>query len=95
MDILTSYDINSATTDLLKEFFLKGINLQLMGAYATRYKDPSLIESIKYAAKNYKINYAEFIELRNAVESMGGDWDIMIDVENDDTYKKIKNITDK
>ncbi len=94
MDILTSYEVNPKTTQLLKDFILEGKNLQLMGAYATRYKDSSLIEPIKQAAKKYKINYAEFIELRNAVESLGGDWDIMIDVSNDETYKKIKNIID-
>ena len=90
-DILVNCDEhNEQIFDLLKEMFLSKTNLQLYANYLGQYGDERAIEFLKNEAKT--CDYISFIEIRNAVEQLGGELDIERDFSHDKDFKKIKSI---
>ncbi len=75
---------------LLKELFELGNNVPFVAAIIARYGDERAAEFL-YPALD-KCNYIEFIEIRNAIEQMGGSVDEEYrDFSDDPYYKLIKN----
>ena len=76
---------------LLSEFIKHGENLPLYAGYLARYGDERALPYLTAAAENEKISYADYEELRFAIESLGGECKPR-DFSADKTYKKIKGI---
>lgn len=57
-----------------------------------RYGDPSAIDILKSFASEFDINYVEFVEIRNAVEELGGEMTEEKDFSDDPYYKYINHI---
>ena len=47
------------------------------------------------AIENEKISYADFEELRFAIEALGGSYDKIRDFKSDKSFKKIKGVKNK
>ena len=90
-DILSRGKRSDKAFDILtKEFASHTKEIALYSSYLSRYGDDRAIPILTESAKNEKISYADFQELRFAIESLGGECDIKRDFSNDKTYKKIK-----
>ena len=59
-----------------------------------RYGDPAAIDILKSFASEVDINYVEFVEIRNAVEELGGEMTEEKDFSDDPYYKYINHIGD-
>lgn len=57
-----------------------------------RYGDPAAIDILKSFAREVDINYVEFVEIRNAVEELGGEMTEEKDFSDDPYYKYINHI---
>lgn len=71
----------------LVELFYSINDLPHMASLFARYGDERAIEVLKSAAED--CNYFEFIELRNAIEALGGELDTNRDWSDDEYYKKL------
>ena len=74
---------------LLKEMFLSNVNLQLYANYLGQYGDERAIKFLTEQAKT--CDYISFIEIKNAVEELGGELEIERDFSQDKDLKKIKS----
>ncbi len=57
-----------------------------------RYGDTSAIDILKSFAQEVDINYVEFVEIRNAVEELGGEMSEEKDFSDDPYYKYINHV---
>lgn len=91
-DILVCAGKDERTYALLKEIFLSGRNIPLAAGLVGKYGDERAAEFLYPALDD--CNYLEYIEIRNAIEELGGVVDdTMRDFSDDEYYKAIKNIT--
>lgn len=88
-DILVKCPKDDRIFELLKELFLSQTNYQLYANYLGQYGDERAIEFLLEAAKT--CDYISFIEIRNAVEELGGEFNIERDFSQDKDYQKIKS----
>lgn len=75
---------------LIEEFNNHPENIPLYAGLIGRYGDERAIPYLKSACESDKINYADFEELRFAIESLGGECDVKKDFSKDKIYSKIK-----
>lgn len=75
---------------LIKGFSEHKENIPLYAGYLAKYGDERAIPVLTEEIENEKINYADFEELRFAIEALGGAYDKVRDFKSDKTYKKIK-----
>ncbi len=89
-EILICADRDDKTYNLLVELFAFGDNIPLYCSYFGAYGDERAA-AILYRALD-KADYADFTEISNAIERLGGtvDYD-MRDFNSDPTYRKIKD----
>lgn len=80
---------------LVAEFLKHGENVPLYASYLARYGDERALPFLNAAAENEKLNYADFEELRFAIEALGGECKVKRDFTADKTYKKIKGESKK
>ena len=90
-EILICAQRDERTYELLNELFAYGDNIPLYCSYIGSYGDERLA-GILYRALD-KADYADFCEISNAIERLGGtvDYD-MKDFTSDPTYQKIKDV---
>lgn len=86
-DILVKCPKDERIFDLLKELFLSKSNYQLYANYLGQYGDERAIDILLEAAKT--CDYISFLEIRNAVEQLGGEFDIERDFSQDKDFKKL------
>lgn len=90
-DILVDAGKDERTYELLKELFKKGKSIPYIAGLIGRYGDERAAEFLYPALDD--CNYLEFIEIRSAIESLGGVVDDTYrDFTDDEYYKAIKNI---
>ncbi len=90
-DILCLADRDERTFNLLRDLFLNGRNVPFAAGLIAKYGDERAA-SYLYPALDV-CNYLEFIEIRNAIESLGGVVDDnMRDWSEDEFYKALKGI---
>lgn len=80
---------------LVNEFVKNGDNIPLYANYLAKYGDERAIPFLTVAIENEKISYADFEEIRFAIEALGGSYDKKRDFTADKTYKKIKGTSKK
>ena len=64
------------------------VNIPYGAQLLSAYDDPRAIELLSEKAET--CDYADYIELRNAVEALGGELTLRFNWDNDSSYKKIK-----
>ncbi|HEY8418893.1 MAG TPA: hypothetical protein VIL03_00425 [Clostridia bacterium] len=87
-DILVKCPKDDRIFELLKELFLSKTNYQLYANYLGQYGDERAIDILLEAAQT--CDYISFLEIRNAVEELGGEFNVERDFSQDKDYQKIK-----
>ena len=94
-EILSYSSIDDKTFDILTLQFLKNRDKTPMYAsYLARFGDARALPFLIQAIEEEKISYADFEELRFAIEALGGEYNKIRDFSKDKSFKKIKD-TDK
>lgn len=90
-DILVNLPENEYVFNLLVKLFKGGTNDPLYAAYLGKYGDTRALQAL-YERMEGEVNYAEFLEIRNAIERLGGEVTREPDFTDDPFYKALKNI---
>ena len=77
---------------LVLEFAKHADNVPLYANYLAKYGDDRALPILMKAIEAEGISYADFEELRFAIEALGGIYDKKRDFSADKTFKKIKSI---
>lgn len=80
---------------LINEFIKNQDNIPIYASYLAKYGDEKALPFLMTAIENEKINYADFEELRFAIETLGGEYNKERDFKNDKTFKRIKGNASK
>ncbi len=95
-DILSKTKGDDRVYDILMlEFAKHKENIPLYAAYLSKFGDDRALPFLLEAIEDPKIKYADFEELRFAIEALGGSYDKVRDFSADKTYKKIKGVKTK
>ncbi len=99
-DYLTEILSNASRDDrvfsvLISRFIACPEKLSMHAGYLSKYGDERALPYLLEAIENPKINYADFEELRFAIEMLGGEYNKVRDFSADKTYKKIKSVRKK
>ncbi|MBR2989235.1 MAG: hypothetical protein IKC64_05895 [Clostridia bacterium] len=90
-EILVETEHDDRIFDLLKELFVTSDNTPFIAGLIARYGDERSVSYLYPALDD--CNYLEFIEIRNAIESLGGVVDDEYrDFSDDEYYKAMKNL---
>ncbi len=89
-EILINAKRDDRTYNLLIELFNDGADIPLYASYIGKYGDERAA-SVLYRALD-DCNYLEYLEIKNAIERMGGVVDDSRDFSDDVYYKAIKNL---
>lgn len=90
-DVLVEGEKDERTYSLLRELFAVSDNLPFVAGLIGKYGDERAAEYLYPALDD--CNYMEYIEIRNAIEQMGGVVDDTArDFSDDEFYKAIKNL---
>ena len=76
---------------LVAEFAKHQDNIPLYAGYLAKYGDERALPFLTASIEREKISYADFEELRFAIEALGGSYEKERDFSADKTYKRIKN----
>ncbi len=95
MEILAEYKGNKAIFMGLVSYLYKGEDVALFARLIGAYGDEQGIEVLKTFCENYEPNYNEYMELRNAVEELGGDFDLKEDFDDDPFYRFLKGLDEQ
>lgn len=82
VDILYHYTGDRRIFDWLVKMFATTDEIALYAAYLGAYGDEDAVEILKKYADENKLTHYEFLEIRNAVERLGGEMDGEYDVES-------------
>ena len=74
IEILAGYKGNPAVYMGLVSCLYRGEDVALFARLLGSYGDERAIDVLKSFAEEYELNYNEYMEVRNAVEELGGDW---------------------
>ena len=80
---------------LIAQFVAHLDNVPLYASYLSKYGDERALPFLQTAIESEKINYADFEELRFAIEALGGTCNVTRDFSNDKVYKAIKKNAEK
>ena len=75
---------------LVAEFAKHQNNVPLYANYLAKYGDDRALPFLMAAIENEKISYADFEELRFAIEALGGEYTKERDFSKDKSFRKIK-----
>lgn len=92
MEVLSEYKGNKAIFMGLVSYLYKGEDVALFARLIGAYGDEQGVEVLKTFCENYEPNYNEYMELRNAVEELGGDFDLKQDFSDDPLYRYLKGL---
>ena len=89
-EILSHVKDDDRVFEILTMEFAKHVeNMPLYASYLAKYGDDRAISLLKDAIETPDISYADFEELRFAIEALGGFYDKKRDFSKDKTFKKI------
>ncbi len=77
----------------LCDLFKTEKELAYYGAILEKYGDERAVDVIKSRIKEPWISYADYIELKNDIEALGGEWEDDRDFTTDASYIKIKGLS--
>lgn len=91
-DVLVYCKGDDRIFNLLVRLFESGKNNSLYAGYLGMYEDERALPMLTRRIESPEVGYVEFLELRNAIERLGGDPIKDRDFEFDPDYKILKNI---
>ena len=92
MKILSNCKDDDRVFDILVAEFAKNQKeIPLYAGYLAKYGDKRALPFLLASIEKEKISYADFEELRFAIEALGGEYTKERDFSADKTYKKIKS----
>ncbi len=92
LEILAGYKGNSAVFMGLVSYLYRGEDVALYARLIGSYGDERGIEILKAFAREYELDYNEFMEVRNAIEQLGGDFESDKDYSDDPFYRYLKGL---
>lgn len=92
IEILAGYKGNPAIYMGLVSYLYKGEDVALFARLLGSYGDERAIDLLKSFAEEYDLNYNEYMEVRNAVEELGGYFDDDKDYSDDPFYRYLKGL---
>lgn len=95
MEVLAQYKGNKAIFMGLVSYLYKGDDVALFAHLIGSYGDEQGITVLKTFCEEYEPNYNEFMEIRNAVEELGGDFDLKQDFSDDPLYRYLKGLDEQ
>ena len=95
MEVLAQYKGNKAIFMGLVSYLYKGDDVALFAKLIGSYGDEQGIQVLKTFCDEYEPNYNEYMELRNAVEELGGDFDLKEDFTDDPLYRYLKGLDEE
>ena len=94
MEILANFKGRKEIYLWLVTFFYRGDDTALFAKLLGSYGDERAIDVLNSFAKENQLDYNEFMEVRNAVEMLGGTFTSAQDFSDDEFYKFIKGLDD-
>ena len=92
VEILSNCKNDDRVFDILvAEFAKHQENIPLYAGYLAKYGDERALPFLTVAIEKEKISYADFEELRFAIEALGGSYDKERDFSRDKSFKKIES----
>ena len=91
-DVLSHYGKDERIYNLFTALFEKGGDVPLYAAYLGKYGDKRALPPLISYGERQDINYLEYMEIRNAVEALGGELVNKKDFKNDKYYKALKQL---
>lgn len=95
MEVLAQYKGNKAIFMGLVSYLYKGEDVALFAKLIGSYGDEQGVQVLKTFCEEYEPNYNEYMELRNAVEELGGDFDLKEDFSDDPLYRYLKGLDEE
>ena len=92
IEILSRYKGDPAIYMGLVSYLYKGEDVALFARLLGSYGDERAIDLLKSFAEEYDLDYNEYMEVRNAVEQLGGDWVDDKDYSDDPFYRYLKGL---
>ncbi len=92
MEVLAEYKGNKAIFMGLVSSLYKGEDVALFARLIGKYGDEQGVEVLKIFLDEYEPNYNEYMEIRNAIEELGGDIDEKQDFSDDPFYRFLKGL---
>ena len=92
IEILAGYKGNPAVYMGLVSCLYRGEDVALFARLLGSNGDERAIDVLKSFAEEYELNYNEYMEVRNAVEELGGDWTDDTDFSDDPFYRYLKGL---
>lgn len=92
IEILAGYKGNPAIYMGLVSYLYRGEDVALFARLLGAYGDERAIDVLKSFAEEYDLDYNEFMEVRNAVEELGGDIECDKDYSDDPFYRYLKGL---
>lgn len=95
MEVLANYKDNRGIYMSLVGYLYKGEDIPLFAKLLGSYGDDNAIMVLKTFSEQCELNYVEFLEIRNAVETLGGDFELKQDFSEDPFYKYLKSLNEE
>ena len=92
IEILAEYKGNPAVYMGLVSYLYRGEDVALYARLLGKYGDERAIDVLKSFAEEYDLDYNEYMEVRNAVEELGGYFEDDRDFSDDPFYRYLKGL---
>jgi hypothetical protein len=92
LEVLSNYKGNKAIYMALISELYKGEDVALFAKLIGSYGDEKAIDALKGFLAEYEPDYNEFMEIRNAIEELGGVCDYKQDFSQDPLYRYLKGL---
>lgn len=93
LDILCNFPGDERIYTFAIEAFEREPDRRAMNAsYLEKLGDPRAVEKLTEAAKLADINYLDFLEIKNAIEALGGEIDIRREFAGDPYYESLRHM---
>ncbi len=95
-EILSNADKDDRVYTLLVTAFSENTDkIAQFTSYLVKYGDERAVKILTEEIEREDISYADFTELKFAIEALGGEYDKQRDFSNDTTYRKVKQASEK
>lgn len=95
MEVLSNYKGSKAVYMGLVSWLYKGDDVALFAKLLGKYGDEAAIEVLKGYLNEFETDYNEFMEIRNAVEELGGFLDFNADFSEDPLFRYLKGLDEE
>lgn len=94
VEILAEYKGRKDVYLWLVTYFYRGEDIPLFARLLGAYGNEDAIEILTSYANDYDVDYNEFMEIRNAVEQLGGEFNVRKDFSDDPLFGYLKGVVE-